>query len=53
MILFGRSHEQYLTHIYIKPWTRVGPYAFGLLLGYLLSDWGKDIKISKVNVTSI
>ncbi|KAK0060485.1 nose resistant to fluoxetine protein 6 [Biomphalaria pfeifferi] len=45
-----QSHEQYLTHIYIKPWTRVGPYAFGLLLGYLLSDWGKDIKISKLQV---
>ncbi|XP_055869141.1 nose resistant to fluoxetine protein 6-like isoform X2 [Biomphalaria glabrata] len=41
------ARENYLTHIYIKPWTRIGPYAIGLVLGFLMTVLNSDFKMSK------
>ncbi|KAK6962032.1 nose resistant to fluoxetine protein 6, partial [Biomphalaria glabrata] len=41
------ARENYLTHIYIKPWTRIGPYAIGLVLGFLMTVLNSEFKMSK------
>ncbi|XP_052225024.1 nose resistant to fluoxetine protein 6-like [Dreissena polymorpha] len=36
--------------IYIKPWTRIGPYIVGLLTGYILYKTKCKVKISKTTI---
>ncbi|XP_067685689.1 O-acyltransferase like protein-like [Haliotis asinina] len=33
-------------HVYIKPWCRIGPFAIGMLVGYLIQTKKSEIKIS-------
>ncbi|KAI8739355.1 nose resistant to fluoxetine protein 6 [Biomphalaria glabrata] len=41
------SYKKYMNRLYIKPWTRVAPYAIGLVLGYILTAWTPNRKISR------
>ncbi|CAL1546666.1 unnamed protein product [Lymnaea stagnalis] len=41
----------YLAKIYIKPWTRVGPYALGLILGFMLFKTRSQARLHKILVT--
>ncbi|KAK0047527.1 nose resistant to fluoxetine protein 6 [Biomphalaria pfeifferi] len=41
------SYKKYMNRLYIKPWTRVAPYAIGLALGYILTVWTPNRKISR------
>jgi peptidoglycan/LPS O-acetylase OafA/YrhL len=34
----SNTSHKYMTDVYIKPWCRIGPYAIGLLLGYVLYE---------------
>ena len=39
------------TKIYIKPWTRIGPYVIGIVTGYLLHDARQtDKRLGRVTV---
>lgn len=39
----------YYTHVYIKPWCRIGAYCIGLGLGDILILTKRNLKINKVN----
>jgi len=39
--------------VYIKPWCRIGPYCFGLVLGEILSIVGRNFKVNKVRKCSL
>ncbi|KAH9525846.1 hypothetical protein Btru_002547 [Bulinus truncatus] len=39
--------SKFVDNVYVKPWTRAGPYAVGLALGCMLSVMKSDYKIHK------
>ncbi|XP_055861675.1 uncharacterized protein LOC106068402 isoform X1 [Biomphalaria glabrata] len=47
-----RNAGDYMAKLYLKPWSRVGPYAVGLLLGVILYKRQKNQKINK-NVATL
>lgn len=42
--------NSYYKNIYIKPYTRIGPYMIGVLLAYGLLTNTRDVRLSKVNI---
>ena len=45
------TFQNYMQDIYFKPWTRIGPYIFGLVLGYIMF-YRKNIKAGRYTVVS-
>ena len=43
-----RKGGKYMTDVYFVPWCRVGPYAVGLILGYILFATRCRYKMTKV-----
>ncbi|XP_074594878.1 O-acyltransferase like protein-like [Brevipalpus obovatus] len=53
LMLLPEFINGYYEEIYIKPWCRIGPYCFGLVLGEILSNVGRNFKINKILNTSL
>ncbi|KAL4219668.1 hypothetical protein ACF0H5_022240 [Mactra antiquata] len=47
-LMFGAPGEDGFDKIYIKPWTRVGPYAVGIFTGYILYKVDGKFKMPKI-----
>ncbi|XP_059145283.1 nose resistant to fluoxetine protein 6-like, partial [Physella acuta] len=45
-----RNVDKLVPNIYIKPWTRVGPYAIGIILGFILFQTKCKARLKKVYV---
>ncbi|XP_076455759.1 nose resistant to fluoxetine protein 6-like [Babylonia areolata] len=47
--MFIANGNEYVLDIYMRPWSRVGPYAVGLLLGYTMSATSRKYTMGKVS----
>ncbi|XP_076437337.1 O-acyltransferase like protein-like [Babylonia areolata] len=45
-----KNTGEYFDKIYLTPWCRVGPYAVGLLLGFILYKTPRDYKMDRMTV---
>ncbi|KAK7096532.1 nose resistant to fluoxetine protein 6-like isoform X2 [Littorina saxatilis] len=50
LALFTRNTWDYMADIYFVPWCRVGPYAVGLLLGFVLHTTRCTYRMTKMSV---
>lgn len=48
LMLLPEFINGYYEEVYIKPWCRIAPYCFGLVLGEILSNVGRNFRINKV-----
>ncbi|KAL4219628.1 hypothetical protein ACF0H5_022200 [Mactra antiquata] len=47
-MILGDNNNAAFDLTYVKPWCRIGPYAVGIYVGYLLYKTGCKVKMSKV-----
>ena len=45
---FSKDVTSVMDLLYVKPWTRIGPYVIGFSLGYILYKTECKVKMSKV-----
>ncbi|PVD35697.1 hypothetical protein C0Q70_02660 [Pomacea canaliculata] len=49
-LIYGNAQTEYMKEVYFPPWTRVAPFAIGVLLGYILHSTGCKYKMQKLLV---
>ena len=50
LLLFSRKlpYLEYMLRVYMKPWTRFGPYAIGIALGMIMYRTKCRVRMPKV-----
>ncbi|KAK7482994.1 hypothetical protein BaRGS_00025771, partial [Batillaria attramentaria] len=47
---FFINNGDYMKYVYFPPWTRAGPFAIGLMLGYALYSYNRKFRMQKMSV---
>lgn len=48
-----RKGEEYFEKVYLKPWSRAGPWVIGIWLGYIFHKQGKERFVLKQVQTNL
>lgn len=51
LFIHFRDGASYMKAYYVKPYTRMGPYIVGILVGYILYKTKCRVKLNKVDMS--